>query len=162
MQSIEILPVALCEGAIVSLCPGHAESFVVGWPQGARPEEVAADMVRAIGMQPVVLHSTSWRYAGNEVILTYLAVVAPDYKLTQLWSAQPVTRAELARGGSTTPPESIGVQQVLEHALRHLAWLLREDPAIQATLPEWAPCLSSYTPEPFQALNAPFQAGQAL
>jgi len=42
---------------------------------------------------------------------------------------------------------------VLEHALRHLAWLVRDDPAIAGALPEWPELLAGYVPEPFRALG---------
>ena len=42
MQAIEVLPVLLRNGRLWALLPEHADSFVVAWPAGARPEEVAA------------------------------------------------------------------------------------------------------------------------
>jgi len=61
----------------------------------------------------------------------------------------------LARGGAITPPESLDVDQVLHHALRHLAWLQREDPAVAAELdPAWAAALAGHRPAPFHALLA--------
>ncbi len=42
MQAIEILPVVLHGGQHFSLKPQHADSFIVGWPVNARPEEIAA------------------------------------------------------------------------------------------------------------------------
>ena len=157
MQAIEILPVALREGALVCLRPDCADSFVIGWPAGARPEEVAAQAINGLGMSPIVLHSTSWRHGGDEVVLTYLAVVAPDSTPPPSWEVAPVGHTELARGGATTPPPVIGVNQVLEHALRHLAWLVQEDEEIGRALPGWAEALKGYTPEPFRALGAPGQ-----
>src|SRR5690242_15336338 len=77
MQAIEILPVTLRDGHILSLRPDCADSFVVGWPAGARPDDVATGALARLGLAPVVLHSTSWRHDGVEVVLTYLAVVAP-------------------------------------------------------------------------------------
>jgi hypothetical protein len=59
---------------------------------------------------------------------------------------------ELARGDATAPPGRIDVEQVLEHALRHLAWLVKDDPAVTAELASWAGVLESYEPEPFRAL----------
>jgi hypothetical protein len=103
-----------------------------------------------------VLHSTSWRHAGEEVILTYLAAVGPDAAVPESWEAVPVAHADLARGSATAPPPVIGVSQVLEHALRHLAWLLKDDPEIAATLGDWSGVLADYTPEPFRALGGPF------
>lgn len=153
MQAIEVLPVALADSAIVGLKPSHADSFVVGWPAGAKPEEVASKALKTLGLTAEVLHSTSWRHAGNEVVLTYLAVVSPDYALPESWEAAPVQHAALARGDVTTPPPTIAVDQVLEHALRHLAWLSREDEVIGKALPGWALVLEGYVPEPFRALG---------
>jgi hypothetical protein len=153
MQAIEVLPVSLVDGAIVSLKPAHADSFVVGWPAGAKPEETAANALGMLGLAARVLHSTSWRHAGNEVVLTYLAVVAPGYGLPDSWEARPVGHTELARGDVTTPPPVIAVDQVLEHALRHLAWLSHEDAVISQALPEWSAVLEGYVPEPFRAVG---------
>jgi hypothetical protein len=149
MQAIEVLPVSLNDGRLVALRPEHAESFIIGWPAGAKPEEVAAAALSKLGMPPVVLHSTSWRHAGQEVVLTYIAVVAPG-SLPESWAADAIERAELARGDATTPPPVIGVSQVLEHALRHLAWLVNEDEGIAAALPGWQDVLQGYVPEPFR------------
>ena len=158
MQSIEILPVALSRGQLTSLRPDCADSFVVGWPAGARPEEVAAAALERLGLEPIVLHSTSWRHAGAEVVLTYLAVVRPIEAAPASWMVEPVARSELARGDATTPPPIIGAAQVLEHALRHLAWLLRDDPAIARSLPDWPDVLAGYVPEPFRAFGGPVGA----
>jgi hypothetical protein len=64
-----------------------------------------------------------------------------------------VHRTDLARGDATAPPQDIGVVQVIEHALRHLSWLVQDDPAIGAALPDWRDLLASYQPEPFRALG---------
>jgi hypothetical protein len=155
MQAIEILPVAYRDGRVVYLKPEHAESLVIGWPAGAKPEEIGLRTLERLGLEPIVLHSTSWRHAGTEAVLTYLTVVSPAAGTPRSWVAIPVRRAELARGDTTAPPPTIGVEQVLEHALRHLSWLLRDDPAISATLLEWREFLADYTPEPFRALGGP-------
>ncbi|MGH2704117.1 MAG: hypothetical protein ACRDJ4_03185 [Actinomycetota bacterium] len=155
MQAIEVLPVELRDGRIISFRPDCADSLIVGWPAGARPEDVAASAMRQLGLDPLVLHSTSWRHGGGEVVLTYLAVIGPSGGPPAEWEAVPVERTELARGGATAPPPSIGVAQVLEHALRHLAWLLKDDAVVSAALPDWAGVLSTYEPEPFRALGEP-------
>jgi len=97
-----------------------------------------------------VVHSTSWRYDAESrtLILTYVAVIAarspPRGFVEQL-----VERAPLARGGATTPPTRILTAAVLNHAMEHLAWLLRADPAVRSALPpEWALALAPYVPEP--------------
>jgi hypothetical protein len=155
MQAIEVLPVALAGGRIISLKPKHADSFVVGWPAGAKPEVVAAGGLQMLGLEPVVLHSTSWRHSNAEVVLTYLAVVAPRFTLPESWEVSPVSHAELARGDTTAPPPVIGIAQVVEHALRHLAWLAKEDAVIGNALPDWRDVLEGYVPEPFRALGPP-------
>jgi hypothetical protein len=153
MQAIEVLPVTRRDGALVSFRPEHADSLIVGWPAGARPEEVAAGVLAGLSLSPPVLHSTSWRHAGNEVVLTYLAVISSDTPLPESWLATSAVRAELARGDATAPPPVIDVSQVLEHALRHLAWLLQDDAEIAHALPGWADALKDYIPEPFRALG---------
>jgi hypothetical protein len=150
MQALEILPVALRDGQLLSLRPEHADSFVVGWSAGARPEELAARAIEQLGMEPIILHSTSWRHVGAEVVLTYLAIVSPVAGPPPSWKEAPVTHVALARGDATTPPSAINVGQVLEHALRHLAWLVRDDPVIASVLPDWSEILADYVPEPFR------------
>jgi hypothetical protein len=127
MQAIEILLVMRRDGYLLTLQPEHASSFVVGWPASRKPEDVALRALAGLGIRPTVLHSTSWRQSGDEVVLTYLAVVPADTRLPSSWQISPVIHTELARGGVDTPPPVIGVSQVLEHALRHLAWLVHED-----------------------------------
>jgi hypothetical protein len=77
MQAIEVLPVSLRDGRLWSFRPEHAGSFIVAWPASARPEEVAEAAMVQLELEPVVLHSTSWRHANKEVMLTYIAVVSP-------------------------------------------------------------------------------------
>ncbi len=158
MQAIEILPVALRDGRLYCLRPIHADSFVVGWPVRARPEEVALKALAQLGMEPIVLHSTSWRQADDEVVLTYLAVVSQHTRPPVSWELTPVTHAELARGEATAPPVAVGVAQVQEHALRHLAWLLRDDAVIAGLLSDWSNILADYVPEPFRAFGGPSSA----
>jgi hypothetical protein len=155
MQAIEILPVSLRGGRLWSLRPEHADSFVVAWPASAKPEEVAEQAMVQLGMEPAVLHSTSWRHANQEVVLTYIAVVSPGAVPPPSWQIVEVARSELARGDATAPPTSIGVMQVQEHALRHLAWLRQDDPTISTLLDDWSDALSDYIPEPFRALGGP-------
>lgn len=149
MQAIEILPVTLRDAELISFRPEHSDSFIIGWPAGAKPEEVSAGALLTLGLRPIVLHSTSWRQAGQEVVLTYLAVVSPGF-VPESWLEDTIQRTELARGDATSPPPVIGVTQVLEHALRHLAWLVREDREIAAALPGWQTILAGYAPEPFR------------
>jgi hypothetical protein len=87
------------------------------------------------------------------VILTYVAVVKPPVKLPPDSLVElPVGRAELARGEAMAAPSAIGVDAVLEHALRHVSWLVKDDPAVMAALAGWRDVLARYQPEPFRAL----------
>jgi hypothetical protein len=151
MQALEILPVMLVDGALTALRPDCAPSFIVGWPAGARPEAVVADAAAMLGLTPIVLHSTSWRHVGSEVVLTYLVAIEPVGAPPESWCITPVGQADLARGDVTAPPIAIAVDQVLEHAMRHLAWLVADDPAIAAALADWRTPLAAYVPEPFRA-----------
>jgi hypothetical protein len=88
----------------------------------------------------------------GHVVLTYLAIVEPPEAPSPHLVSEPVLRTDLARGDATAPPKSIAVGQVVEHALRHLAWLIADDPVIAAALPDWRPRLRPYVPEPFRGL----------
>ena len=90
----------------------------------------------------------------DRLILTYLAVVEPPGRPGPHLVEQPVSRGELARGGALAAPTSIEVDAVIEHALRHLRWLLDDDEVVRQALPDWAPALEDYQPEPFRAFGA--------
>jgi hypothetical protein len=66
----------------------------------------------------------------------------------------PVDRADLARSSATAAPREIAYAQVLEHGLRHLAWLARDDPVVSSELSvAWHTVLAGYVPEPFRGLS---------
>jgi hypothetical protein len=115
------------------------------------PVEVVRRLSANLMGEPLLVHSTSWRRARGSVILTFV-VVNRDDQAPEL-PGIPIGRAELARGSATEAAVSIAYQQVLEHGLRHLSWLAREDPVVQHVLsPGWKAALSSYIPEPFRHL----------
>lgn len=151
-QELELLIVARAADDVVSLRPVHAPSLQIGWGPGRSADDVLTAALARYGLAPTVLHSTSWRRAGDQVVLTYLAVVDAPAALNPNLAAEPVLRGDLARGGATSAPASIAIGQVLEHALRHLAWLLADDPAVAAALPGWAVLLPEYVPAPFREL----------
>jgi hypothetical protein len=151
-QTLELLVVHLGPGGIVSIRPIHAASIQVGWGPGRTADIVLGDTLRRYGLEARILHSTSWRHDGEHVVLTYLAVIDPPVGLNPNLASELVFRTDLARGGETAPPDSIATTQVLEHALRHLAWLVTDDPAVSGALPEWRSVLEGYLPEPFRQL----------
>ena len=81
-----------------------------------------------------------------------MVVIAPD--LVGSMASVPIDRADLARSEATAAPRDIAVTAVIEHGLRHLAWLAEDDPVVAQTLPvAWRPILAAYVPEPFRALG---------
>jgi hypothetical protein len=52
------------------------------------------------------------------------------------------------------------MDHVVEHALRHLAWLSKDDPGIRSVLPGgWFRALEAYEPEPFRSLSETAPSG---
>lgn len=151
-QALELLIVHRSGAGIRSLRPIHAPSVQIGWGPGKLADVVLGETLRRYHLSVRVLHSTSWRHDGDHVVLTYLAVVDEPAELNPNLASEPVARAELARGAETAAPVSIATVQVLEHALRHLAWLIVDDPAVSAALPDWREPLAVYVPEPFSGL----------
>ncbi|MGH8957234.1 MAG: hypothetical protein ACRDVK_01030 [Acidimicrobiia bacterium] len=137
------------------------EIFLTG-PEGPRPwliethgrenpmEEIRRT-ARGLLVDLFLLHSTSWRWEGSAVILTFIAAVAKGGGESRRLSAD---IGDLARGSATEAPAEIDTDQVLNHALRHLAWLAREDEAVGAALsPGWRQALSKYVPATFQQIG---------
>ncbi|OLB81355.1 MAG: hypothetical protein AUI15_39975 [Actinobacteria bacterium 13_2_20CM_2_66_6] len=152
-QTLEVLPVGLSDGALFWMKPLHADSLRVGLPPSATPADVVLDVLKWYPLAPVVVHSTSWRHEEGRIILTYVAVVQKPTRLPpDSLAITPVKRAELARGEAMAAPKTIGVDAVLEHALRHLSWLARDDPAVMQALAGWSEALADFQPEPFRAL----------
>ena len=115
------------------------------------PVEIVGRLCRNLMGEPLLVHSTSWRRARGGVILTFVVVNADDH--APELAGIPIGRTELARSGATQAAVAIAHQQVLEHGLRHLAWLAREDATVQSVLSEdWKQVLAAYVPEPFRHL----------
>ena len=116
------------------------------------PVEVVDRLVRDLVGEPRLVHSTSWRRDRDAVILSFVVVIDPD-AVGEMTSA-PIRRAELARSEATAAPRDIAFQQVVEHGLRHLAWLVADDPVVAGELSgDWRRALADYVPEPFRALG---------
>jgi hypothetical protein len=114
--------------------------------------EVVDRIVRDVVGDPLLVHSTSWRRDSDAVILSFVVVI--DAGLVGDMASVPIARAELARSEATAAPADIATSAVVEHGLRHMAWLTKDDPVVAATLDEpWKQLLASYVPEPFRALG---------
>jgi hypothetical protein len=116
------------------------------------PVEVVTRIVRDVIGEPLLVHSTSWRRDRNAVILSFVVII--DATLVGSMASLPVARSELARGEATAAPREVASTQVVEHGLRHMAWLAQDDPAVAAELPMgWRTLLAEYVPEPFRNLG---------
>ena len=116
------------------------------------PMEVVRRLSTNLMGPPLLVHSTSWRRGPGGVILSFLVVVGED-QATEL-ASKPIGRSELARNSATEAATSIATSQVVEHALRHFAWLAQDDQAVKAALsPTWLAVLAGYVPEPFRHLG---------
>jgi hypothetical protein len=116
------------------------------------PAEVVGRVVRNLIGEPLLLHSTSWRRARGSLILSFV-VVQHDGQAPEMVGL-PIGRTELARSSATQAPTEIAPQQVLEHGLRHLAWLARDDATVQSLLCEgWKRVLAEYVPQPFRHIG---------
>jgi len=147
----EIMVLALVDGELVLTGPCGAAPWHVEVGQDADPMAVVAAISRVNVGEPAVVHSTSWRHARGGVVLTFVAVC--DAEAVSGLANAPVERHELARGEATTAPLQISAGPVIEHGLRHLAWLARDDAAVAAALPPgWLAVLDGYVPEPFRHL----------
>jgi hypothetical protein len=115
------------------------------------PVEVVRRLSTNLFGAPLLVHSTSWRRARGSVILSFIVVIDDDQ--ARQFPGVPIGRAELARAAATEAPRSIAATQVIEHGLRHLSWLAREDAMVQSILnDQWKKVLAGYVPEPFQHL----------
>ena len=116
------------------------------------PVEAVTRIIRDVVGDPILVHSTSWRREANAVVLSFVAII--DATLVGSMESLPIERADLARGTATAAPRAIASASVVEHGLRHLAWLAKEDPIVSAELSDgWRRALATYVPEPFRNLG---------
>jgi hypothetical protein len=116
------------------------------------PVEVVARLATNLMGKPLLVHSTSWRRARGAVILSFVVVNAAG-QAPEL-PGLPIRRADLARSDATRAAKAIATDQVLEHGLRHLAWLAQEDRVVKSTLNDaWKSVLEAYVPEPFRHIG---------
>jgi hypothetical protein len=150
---IEIIPMVADYEGIFVLLPLEltTQGKVVDtfWLERWRTTEHPTDTVKfylsqKLEIEPLILHSTSWRMANSEkgsaVILTYLAVMPEASRLNVEMAALAFNcqSLEIARGGTISPPREIRNWQVARHALEHLNMLTLTDEPIQHSLsPAW-------------------------
>jgi hypothetical protein len=152
----EILPLVVHTGALSYARPVGATSWQTRTDFDADPvEQVSAD-VRAARFEPVFAHGTSWRFdlSQRALVLTFAVVVA-DEEVPAGFEWRPARATGHAVSGALTSPSQIDVDQVVHHALRHLAFLRDEDPVARAHLrTEWLTALERFTPTTARLLCA--------
>jgi hypothetical protein len=132
--------------------PCGADPWLIELGATEHPVEVVDRIVRDVVGEPRLVHSTSWRRDADAVILSFVVVI--DEALVGDMETAPIQRAELARGDATAAPRSIATSQVVEHGLRHMAWLVKDDPVVAGELTgAWRTLLAQYVPEPFRNLG---------
>jgi hypothetical protein len=132
--------------------PDGPQPWILQLGSTEHPVDVVDRIVRDVVGPPILVHSTSWRRDRDAVILSFVVVIGPE--LVDGMASVPIDRAELARSEATAAPRVIATSAVVEHGLRHLAWLVRDDPVVAAELPlGWRPALAGYVPEPFRSLG---------
>ena len=151
--SLEAIVLYLDAVGIRHLFPHGRETVRAPWDPDFDPAESIVDAIARLGLGPIMVHSTSWRVVRRQLVLTFLVVIEPPTRPPASYDVELVTRAELARGHATGPPPEVHLSQIVEHGLRHLAWLVREDAAIHDALPAWSTALADYVPEPFRAFS---------
>lgn len=148
----EIFTIWRSDGQLELTGPCGAAPWIVELGATDHPVEVVDRIVRDVVGTPLLVHSTSWRRDRDAVILSFVVVI--DARLVGEMASTPIDRAALARSEATTAPAEIGTAAVVEHGLRHLAWLAKDDPIVAATLDDpWKRLLETYVPEPFRALG---------
>jgi hypothetical protein len=92
---------------------------------GIDPDETAraatTRLFPAVPLRRVVVHSTSWRYEHGNLVLTYLA-----YSDELPFDGLPEVLPREARAVGA------GIASVAAHAIRHLAFLVRQEPETYA------------------------------
>lgn len=153
---LEAIVLYLAPEGIRHLSPRGNETLHAVWEPELDPTESIVDAVASLGLAPRMVHSTSWRLVDRDVVLTFLVVVEAPTEQPSGLAGELVTRSDLARGHATGPPATVHFTQVVEHGLRHLAWLVHEDETIQDAMPGWPGALAAYEPEPFRAFTHDF------
>jgi len=145
----EVLVLSLAGGGIAVGGPCGPGPWYLNVDAGDDPLALATATVARNLTEPLLVHSTSWRRHRDAVVLTFIAVLSSQTAAPP--AARPVRRTPLARGSALAAPADVAVDQVVEHGLRHLAWLIADDPHVAERLAgEWSGALAAYRPEPFR------------
>ena len=147
----EVFVLRLRAGQLELTGPCGPEPWYIESHEDDDPMEVVTRLSTNLMGPPLLVHSTSWRRGHGGVLLSFVVVIGED-QAGDL-AGVPVGRAELARNSPTSAARGVAAAQVIEHALRHMAWLVLDDETVRAQLsPAWKAALTGYVPEPFRHL----------
>jgi hypothetical protein len=160
----EILPVTVEAGQVMMLRrreDGETQSWLVLHQAGMHPNDTVLEHLELylgdlFEPRASIVHSTSWRYCHQteRIILTYL-VVLPQRTCRRCQAAsdriliQRLDEVEQVHGDNLHPPARIELNNILAHALDHLALLNSYDESIDAVLESgWLEVLETRLPQP--------------
>ena len=119
-------------------------SYSVGFQKGVTMNPTLALWEDLDEEKLLFVHSTSWRFIDNGLIITWLALPKEQCVLDRIYVESPIVGSEWA-----TRPGGVHVskQNVVAHGLRHLALLVTEDPVFRAAIPaDFAAYLATLVP----------------
>ena len=148
----ELFVLWLNEAQIELTGPCGAAPWLIELGETEHPVDAVSRLVHDIVGPPILVHSTSWRRDRGAVVLSFVVVI--DGSLVGEMESTPLGRSDLARSAATVAPAAIAPGHVVEHGLRHMAWLAQDDPVVRSELDTgWLDKLATYVPEPFRALG---------
>src|SRR5215210_3736380 len=97
---LEMLVVFLARGGFVEyLADDNSHALVFACSEGSHPHSLLLERVEKLGLQPLVVHSTSWRLNADQLVLTYVVAVRPSRQWpSSLQVRRPNTAERLIRG----------------------------------------------------------------
>jgi hypothetical protein len=152
-QSLEVLFVCFPTDGAHHLRPIRTPTLRFGWGPDRDPAQIVVGAVECYEVTPMLIHSTWWRHQQGRLILTYVAAVAVPEQLSGSSRTSPWCGRIWRAGTPSGPPSDIDVPQVVEHAFRHLSWLMQDDSVVGETLANWVAFLDRYEPELFRAFG---------
>lgn len=131
------------EVVLLSACSSALRYRTLSAALDGHPDEVAR---RLAGLESGLLHSTSWRFQRDRVVLTYAALPDP----APAGGAEvPHDRGAHSHDPLAPAPPSIHAGDVAAHACRHLAYLRHTDPLVAGqarALPGLWRLIGAFTP----------------
>ncbi len=154
---IEILPIFIdFDGQIKYIHPAKSPSLEIPFFASPHPNEQVEQRLNLMGLEPKMIHSTSWRFEKATLTITYIVILdAVDVKQSgHGLRIDLVEPASIVHGSATRAPVDIPIKAVIFHALTHLSWLSLMDVHVQSNLSDqWKVHLRRYMPEAFRFLG---------